>query len=216
MSSQHTSAVAPRIVLATHNLKKLAELRAIVAKALPELDPACIVSAGELGLHDVVEDGTSFAENALIKARAAAEQSGLIGIADDSGIAVDILGGSPGIFSARWSGAHGDDAANNALLLAQLADIAPEHRGARFVCAAALVVPGSTAGPSREIVEIGEMPGTVLLKEQGSGGFGYDPLFQPKGHTVSAAELTAEEKNAISHRGTAFRALALHLATLLA
>jgi XTP/dITP diphosphohydrolase len=166
----------------------------------------------------VVEDQTSFAGNALLKARAACAATGLIAVADDSGLAVDILGGSPGIFSARWSGGHGDDAANNALLLAQLSDIAEEHRGATFVCAAALVAPDGT-----EVVELGEMRGHLLHEGRGENGFGYDPLFvpddQPAGVTTgserTSAELTAEQKDAISHRGTAFRALAPHVATLL-
>lgn len=204
-----------KIVLASHNAKKLKELREVLAGAIDGFDPALVVSSAELGLTDPVEDGVSFEENALIKARSAARESGLIAIADDSGLAVDILGGSPGIFSARWSGCHGDDAANNALLLAQLADIAPAHRGAQFVCAAAAVIPHSDGGSAREIVELGTMRGALLREPRGEGGFGYDPLFVPEGHEKTSAELTAEEKNAISHRGKAFRALAGRLASLI-
>lgn len=204
-----------KIVLASHNAKKLKELREVLAGAIDGFDPAFVVSSAELGLTDPVEDGVSFEENALIKARSAARESGLIAIADDSGLAVDILGGSPGIFSARWSGRHGDDAANNALLLAQLADIAPAHRGAQFVCAAAAVIPHSDGGSAREVVELGTMRGALLREPRGEGGFGYDPLFVPEGYEKTSAELTAEEKNAISHRGKAFRALAGRLANLI-
>ncbi|ATH96333.1 RdgB/HAM1 family non-canonical purine NTP pyrophosphatase [Dermabacter jinjuensis] len=204
-----------KIVLASHNAKKLKELREVLAGAIDGFDPALVVSSAELDLTDPVEDGVSFEENALIKARSATRESGLIAIADDSGLAVDILGGSPGIFSARWSGRHGDDAANNALLLAQLADIAPTHRGAQFVCAAAAVIPHSDGGSAREVVELGTMRGALLREPRGEGGFGYDPLFVPEGYEKTSAELTAEEKNAISHRGKAFRALAGRLASLI-
>lgn len=207
--------VSAKVVLASHNQKKLKELREVLANAIDGFDPAQVVSSADLGLTDPVEDGVSFEENALIKAHAAAEESGLIAIADDSGLAVDILGGSPGIFSARWSGRHGDDAANNALLLAQLADIAPANRGARFVCAAAAVVPGSDGGSAQEVVELGSMRGALLRAPRGEGGFGYDPLFVPEGYEKTSAELTPEEKNAISHRGKAFRALAARLSSLI-
>ncbi len=201
----------PRLVLATHNAHKIAELRAILAPLLPDLDPATVVGAADVGAPEPVEDGVTFAENALIKARALAAHSGLPAVADDSGLAVDVLGGAPGIFSARWSGRHGDDRANLELLLAQLADVPSEHRGARFVCAAALVTPAG-----EELVETGTMPGRLLTEPRGSGGFGYDPVLQPDGQSRSAAELSAEEKNAISHRGEAFRALAPHVVRVLA
>lgn len=224
----------PRVVLASHNAKKLKELREVFTQAIPGLDPESIVSSKDLQLSEPVENGTSFEANALIKARAAARESGLIAVADDSGLTVDILGGAPGIFSARWCGHHGDDAANNALLLAQLSDIAPENRGAAFVCAAALVIPagvtgrvagaaGGVAGGSadeadgvgvHEIVEIGTMRGRLLREARGAGGFGYDPLFVPEGYEVTSAELSAEQKNAISHRGKAMRAVAARLAEL--
>jgi XTP/dITP diphosphohydrolase len=192
----------PRLVLATHNPHKLGELRAILGPAMPGLDLDTVVTAPDLGAAEPVEDGLTFAANALIKARALAAATGLPAVADDSGLAVDVLGGAPGIFSARWCGHHGDDAANLELLLAQLADIAPEHRGARFVCAAALVTPDGT-----EVVETGEMIGTLATAQRGSNGFGYDPVLVPLGETRTSAELSPEEKNAISHRGQAFRAL---------
>ena len=207
---------APRLVLATHNAHKVAELREILLPHVPGLDPEAVVGAGDLGLDAPVEDGVTFEDNALIKARAIARATGLPSVADDSGISVDVLGGAPGVFSARWSGRHGDDAANNALLLAQLTDVPEAHRGARFVCAAALVVPG--AGPDgADAVTVlrGEMLGRLLRAEQGDGGFGYDPLFLPDGESRSAGELSPGEKNAISHRGRAFRALAPAIAAAL-
>ncbi|MFC8190930.1 RdgB/HAM1 family non-canonical purine NTP pyrophosphatase [Cellulomonas sp. NPDC057328] len=191
-----------RLVLATHNQHKVGELRAILAPALPGLAPEAVVGARDVQAPEPVEDGVTFAENALIKARALAAHTGLPAVADDSGLAVDVLGGAPGIFSARWSGRHGDDAANLALLLAQLADVRPEHRRARFVCAAALVTPDGT-----EHVELGTLEGTLATAPLGAGGFGYDPVLVPLGDTRTCAELTPEEKNAISHRGQAFRAL---------
>ncbi len=194
---------APRLVLATHNAHKIGELRAILAPALPGLDEAAVVGARELGAPEPVEDGVTFAENALLKARALARFTGLPAVADDSGLSVDVLGGAPGIFSARWSGRHGDDAANLALLLAQLADIAPEHRRARFTCAAALVTPDGV-----EVVETGHLVGRLATTPRGAGGFGYDPVLIPEGEARTCAELTPQEKNAISHRGQAFRALA--------
>ena len=209
-----TAADAPRagarLLLASHNAKKLDELRQILAPAVPGLDPADVRSARDLGAPEPVEDGVTFAENALIKARALAAATGLPAVADDSGLAVDVLGGAPGIFSARWCGRHGDDEANLRLLLAQLADVPDAHRRARFVCAAALVTPGGT-----EVVETGEMPGTLTREPRGTGGFGYDPILVPDGHDVTSAELAPAQKNAISHRGRALRALAPHIADAL-
>ncbi|MBZ2196248.1 RdgB/HAM1 family non-canonical purine NTP pyrophosphatase [Occultella gossypii] len=201
---------APRLVLATHNAHKVGELRAILAGLTP-LGPEQIIGAAQAGAAEPVEDGVTFAENALIKARALAAHTGLVAVADDSGLAVDVLGGAPGIFSARWAGRHGDDRANLDLLLAQLGDVPAEHRAAGFVCAAALVTPDG-----HEHVELGELRGTLLTAPRGEGGFGYDPILQPDGETRSCAELTAGEKNAISHRGRAFRALAPHIAEALA
>ncbi len=199
-----------RLVLATHNAHKLGEVRAILAAAIPELDPLDIVSAPDLGAEEPVEDGVTFEANALIKARALAEHTGLPALADDSGLAVDVMGGAPGIFSARWCGHHGDDAANLRVLLGQLADVPDEHRGAEFVCAAVLVMPDG-----REVVETGRLRGHLLRAPLGEGGFGYDPILVPEGETRSCAQLTPEEKNAISHRGEAFRALAPMLAAIL-
>jgi XTP/dITP diphosphohydrolase len=200
-----------RVVLATHNRGKLAELRDLLAPALPGADvERLVVDAAAAGAPDVVEDGTTFEANALLKARAAAAATGLIAVADDSGLAVDVLGGAPGIFSARWSGRHGDDAANLRLLLAQLSDVPDAHRGAQFVCAAALVTPDG-----REHVETGTLRGALLREPLGDGGFGYDPVLRPDGSDRTCAELTRAEKNAISHRGRAMRALLPHLLTAL-
>jgi len=199
---------SPRLVLATHNEHKVRELREILA--VDGLAPQQIVGAGDVGSTEPVEDGITFTENALIKARAVAAHSGLPAIADDSGLAVDVLGGAPGIFSARWSGRHGADQENLDLLLAQLAEVPQQHRAAGFVCAAALVTPEGF-----EHVEIGELRGTLLAAERGTGGFGYDPILQPAGEQRSCAELTPEEKNAISHRGKAFRALAPYVRQIL-
>jgi len=202
--------VTARLALATHNAHKVGEIAAILVPLVPGLVEDDIVSAGQLGAPAPVEDGVTFAENALIKARALAAASGLPAIADDSGIAVDVMGGAPGIFSALWSGRHGADRENLDLLLAQMVDIPEHHRGAAFVCAAALVRPDGT-----EVVEIGTVRGRLAEAASGENGFGYDPIFIPEGFDVTSAELTPEQKNAISHRGAAFRALAPAVAAAL-
>jgi XTP/dITP diphosphohydrolase len=188
-----------RLVLATRNTHKVGELQEILAEAgvgvelvgLPDDAP------------DVVEDGLTFAENAAKKARSAATATGMPAVADDSGLCVDALNGMPGVFSARWSGARADDASNLRLVLEQVADVADEHRGASFVCAAALALP---SGEER-VVE-GRVFGRIIREPRGSGGFGYDPIFVPDGDGRTTAELSPDEKHAISHRGNAFRALA--------
>ncbi len=189
-----------RLVLATRNAHKVTELRAILADAGLEVELLGADAFPEV--PDVKETGTTFAENALLKAHTLAAATGLPAIADDSGLCVDVLGGAPGIFSARWAGRHGDDEANLRLLLAQLADIDDSHRAAHFACAAALALPDGT----ERVVE-GRLEGTLRHEPSGSGGFGYDPILQPLGETRTCAELTPQEKNAISHRGRAFRAL---------
>ncbi|WP_448071500.1 RdgB/HAM1 family non-canonical purine NTP pyrophosphatase [Georgenia yuyongxinii] len=199
-----------RLVLATHNAHKVRELGEILAPLVPGLAVGAVRGAVDLGAAEPVEDGVTFAENALIKARALAAATGLPAVADDSGLCVDVLGGAPGVFSARWAGRHGDDRANLELLLAQLADVPERHRGAHFACAAALVTPSGL-----EVVEEGTMPGTLLPAPRGAGGFGYDPILLPVGETRSAAELSPAEKNAISHRGKAFAALAPHIVAAL-
>lgn len=194
-----------RVVLASRNAKKLAELRRVLEPLVPGIEV--------LGLDDVTafdepaETEPTFEGNALIKARACFAATGLPALADDSGLCVDALNGMPGVLSARWSGAG--DRANNELLLSQLSDVPAERRGAAFVAAVALVWPGG------EIVETGRMAGRILHAEQGEGGFGYDPLFAADGNARSNAELAPEQKDAISHRGQALRALAPHIVAAL-
>ena len=195
-----------RIVLATRNGHKVRELQTILADLIEELDLE-IVGLGEFpDVAEVVETGVTFAENATLKAVAAAEATGLPALADDSGLAVDVLGGSPGVFSARWAGTQGQDGANLELLLGQLYDVPDEHRGAAFVCAAVLALPDGTL-----VVREGRMPGSLTREPRGDNGFGYDPILLVEGDSRTSAELTFEEKNAISHRGKAFRALAADL-----
>ncbi|MET0724906.1 MAG: non-canonical purine NTP pyrophosphatase [Leifsonia sp.] len=193
------------VVLATHNAHKVGEFQRILGAAMP--DVTVVAYDGP----EPVEDGTSFAENALIKARTAAAHTGLVALADDSGICVDILGGAPGIFSARWAGGRAvtganTDVANLELLLAQLADIPDPHRGAHFACAIAVVVPEAPGRLGWEDVALGDWPGRLATQAAGGGGFGYDPIFLPDGFDVSAAELPADVKNAHSHRARAFAA----------
>lgn len=187
-----------KFVLATHNAGKVAELRAILQPAVADLD-----LIGYTG-PEPIENGTTFAENALIKARAAYEHTGMPSIADDSGVCVDILGGSPGIFTAIWAGGR-DNAQNRQLLLRQLADISPAHRSAAFVCTIALV------SETEELCFTGNWPGTIAFAERGEHGHGYDPVFIPEGFEVTAAELEPEVKNALSHRAQALSALISYL-----
>lgn len=196
---------AAPVVLATRNPGKLAELRRILTPygvRLLGLDDVAFV-------HEVAETGATFADNALLKARAVATETGLLAVADDSGLAVDALNRMPGVLSARWCGRHGDDAANLALVLAQLADVPDERRGAAFVCAAAAV-----SAQGSEVVVEGVWRGRLVREPRGSNGFGYDPIFQPEGETRTSAELAATEKDQLSHRGIAFRRLVPHLLAL--
>lgn len=189
------------LLVASRNAKKLAELRRV-------LDAAGVAGLTLLSLAEVApfdeapETGATFEDNALAKARDAYAATGLAVLADDSGLAVDALNGMPGVLSARWSGRHGDDAANTALLLAQLADVPDERRGAAFVSACALVT-----GAGSEVVVRGEWPGSIAREPRGDGGFGYDPVFVPAGTAVSAAQLSPADKDAASHRGRALRLL---------
>lgn len=194
-----------RVVLATHNEHKVHELEQILADLLEPLRIDLVGMSAYPDLGEPVEDGVDFVQNALIKARAVTEATGLPALADDSGLAVDVLGGSPGIFSARWSGTAGPrpqkDAANNALLLAQLSDVKDEDRAAGFVCAAVLALPDGRSEAAQ-----GSVRGMLGREPRGEHGFGYDPLLVLEdGRTL--AELDDTEKNAISHRGRAFRAL---------
>jgi XTP/dITP diphosphohydrolase len=189
-----------KVVLASRNAKKIEELRRILAG---------VSDVRVTGLDDypdapdVPETELTFSGNALLKAHAVAAHTGLPAVADDSGLCVDALNGMPGVFSARWAGRHGDDRANLELLLGQLADVAAELRGAYFACAAALALPSGA-----EKVVFGRLNGKIVDAPRGTGGFGYDPIFVPEGETRTTAEMPAADKDAISHRGRAFRALA--------
>jgi XTP/dITP diphosphohydrolase len=189
-----------KLLLATRNPGKLAELQRLLSGAVPGVEVVGLDAVADI--PETVESGATFAENALLKARDAAHATGLPSVADDSGLAVDALNGMPGVLSARWSGRHGDDEANTALLLGQLADVPDDRRGAGFVCAAALVTPDG-----REHVLEREWRGRVVREKRGTNGFGYDPVFVPEGLDVTSAELAPAEKDARSHRGQAFAAL---------
>jgi XTP/dITP diphosphohydrolase len=197
-----------RLLLATRNQAKLAELRRILA---PLVDAEVVGLADVPAYEEAPETGATFAENALAKAREAVRHTGLPAVADDSGLAVDALNGMPGVLSARWAGRAKDDAANLRLVLEQLADVPDERRGAAFLCAAALVTPDGT----ERVVE-GRLDGVLVREPRGSGGFGYDPIFRPAGDSRTTAEMDPAEKDAISHRGRAFRALAPLVAPALA
>jgi XTP/dITP diphosphohydrolase len=191
----------PRLLLATANGKKLVELQRILA---PTASHVSLAGLGDFPDYpEVPETGLTFGENALIKARAGVAVTGLPTVADDSGLTVDALNGMPGVFSARWSGRHGDDDANLDLVLAQISDVPDDQRGGSFVCAAALVLPNG-----REHLVEGRQSGRILRTRVGDGGFGYDPIFLGDGQDRTNAELSAAEKDAISHRGKAFRELA--------
>ena len=197
-----------RLVLATRNAHKIAELRRILRDADLAVE---LMGADEFpDVADVAETGCTFAENALLKAHGVAEATGLPAVADDSGLCVDALNGMPGILSARWSGRHGDDDANLNLVLDQLSSVPDNRRGAQFVCAAALAFPDGT-----ERVAEGMLAGQLIRERRGEHGFGYDPVFVPHGYTVTTAGLSPADKDAISHRGQAFRALVAELRPLL-
>ena len=198
-----------KLLLATRNKGKIEEFRRILEN----------IAAGQIelvgldqfpNLHDVDETGSTFEENALLKAREMCEASGIPAIADDSGLCVDYLNGDPGIFSARWAGSHGDDKANTAKVLASLVDVPDEKRSAHFTCVAALALPDG-----RTHVEEAKFEGWILREPIGDQGFGYDPIFRPDGYSVSSAQMSAEEKDAISHRGKSLRAIAPHVINLL-
>jgi XTP/dITP diphosphohydrolase len=200
-----TAMAADTVVLATRNAAKLRELARILGAEDGAHDRGTQIRLAGLdefpGAPDVPETGATFEENALLKARAIADYTSLPAVADDSGLCVDALNGMPGVLSARWAGGHGDDKANLELVLAQVADVPSARLGARFVCAAALVT------DSGEWVVTGQVEGRLIRAPRGSGGFGYDPIFLPDGFDQTTAEMTAEAKDAISHRGRAFRAL---------
>jgi XTP/dITP diphosphohydrolase len=198
-----------RLLLATRNKGKIAEFRRILEE----------IAAGQIelvgldqfpNLRDVDETGSTFEENALLKAREMCAASGIAAIADDSGLCVDFLNGEPGIYSARWSGVHGDDAANTLKVLNSLTDVPDEKRGAHFTCVAALALPDG-----RTHTEEANFDGWILREPVGEHGFGYDPIFRPEGYEISSAQMSAEAKDAISHRGKSLRAIAPHVISLL-
>lgn len=194
-----------QVFLASRNAKKIDEMRRILSVTIPDIEV--------LGLDDVppydepAETGATFEENALIKVRAAVAATGMPSLADDSGICVDALNGMPGVLSARWSGLDKDDLANNQLLLAQLADVPDERRGARFCCVVAFAYPVGAGGVAEEVAG-GEMPGRVIREMRGIRGFGYDVVFVPDGWDITSAEMESPDKDEISHRGKALRAIA--------
>ncbi|MEU0880353.1 RdgB/HAM1 family non-canonical purine NTP pyrophosphatase [Lentzea sp. NPDC005914] len=197
-----------KLLLASRNAKKLRELQRIVAAE--GLDGIEVLSLSDVpSFPEAPETAPDFEGNAVAKARDAALATGLVSIADDSGLAVDELNGMPGVLSARWSGRHGDDDANLDLLLGQLGDVPDERRGAAFVSVVALVVPGG-----EEVVVRGEWRGTLLRARRGTNGFGYDPIFVPEGYEITSAEMTAEQKDAESHRGRALKLLVPYLRKL--
>ncbi len=201
--------MSKKLVIATRNAGKIAEFRRIldaISQGAVEL-----VGLGEFeNLVDVEETGATFEENALLKARYTAQMTGLPSISDDSGLCVDALDGAPGIFSARWAGAHGNDKANLEKILEELRDVPDRERGAHFICAAALVMPDG-----REVVKEERFEGSILRSPVGDQGFGYDPIFSPLGMQISSAQMSAEEKDAVSHRGKSLRAIAPHVIEML-
>ncbi|GLZ31161.1 non-canonical purine NTP pyrophosphatase [Lentzea sp. NBRC 105346] len=197
-----------KLLLASRNAKKLRELQRIVASE--GLSGIEVLSLNDVSAFpEAPETAPDFEGNALAKARDAAAATGLISVADDSGIEIDALNGMPGVLSARWSGKHGDDEGNIDLVLGQLGDVPDERRGGAFVSVVAMVVPGGD-----EVVVRGEWRGTIRRERSGANGFGYDPIFQPEGYDITSAEMTAEQKDSLSHRGRALRLLVPHLREL--
>jgi XTP/dITP diphosphohydrolase len=197
-----------RLIVATRNPDKLIELRRILDAGRVPVDVSDLDEFPDM--PEVAETGLTFTENALLKARAVAAYTGLAAVADDSGLCVDALNGMPGVLSARWSGRHGADDANVELVLAQLADVPADHRGAQFACAAALVLPSGA-----EHVAEGLLEGSLATAPRGTNGFGYDPIFVPDGYEITTAEMDPADKDKISHRGRALRHLAPIIAALL-
>lgn len=201
--------MSKKLVIATRNAGKILEFRRILD--LISAGAVELVSIDQFpDLIDVEETGTTFEENALLKARYAAKMTGLPSISDDSGLCIDALGGAPGIFSARWAGTHGDDKANIEKVLDELRAVPDEMRGAYFICVAALVMPDG-----RQEVAEGRFEGRILQRAIGDQGFGYDPIFAPSGMSISSAQMSADEKDACSHRGKSLRAIAPHVIEML-
>jgi len=199
-----SASIPDKIVIASHNQKKIIEMRRILEQAGLNIE---ILGTDQFpDLVDVEETGTTFAANAMLKAKYVSKATGLPAVGDDSGLCVDALNGMPGIMSARWSGVHGNDQANLDLLLAQIQHIPEKRRGASFVCAIAYVEPGG-----RECLVEGSMVGSLITTPRGTNGFGYDPIFVPMGKELTTAEMDSQAKDAISHRGHALAAFAKNL-----
>jgi len=197
--------MANKLVIATRNPGKIVEFRRIL-DAVSDGAVELIGIDHFPDLVDVEETGTTFEENALLKARYTAKMTGLPSLSDDSGLCIDALGGAPGVFSARWAGSHGDDKANVEKVLDELKDVPDAKRGAYFICVAALVMPDG-----REELAHGRFEGNILRSPVGEQGFGYDPIFEPLGMSIYSAQMSAEEKDAVSHRGKSLRAIAPHV-----
>jgi XTP/dITP diphosphohydrolase len=195
-----------KIVLATQNSGKIAEFERLLAEFVSDVQVLGLRDFPDM--PDIAETGTSFIENSLLKARGICAFTGLPTLADDSGLCIDYLNGDPGIYSARWSGIHGDDKANIAKVLLQLDGVAMEDRSAHFICEVALVFPQGHEHEGREVIESGKLHGSITLSPRGTAGFGYDPIFQPAGEGLTLGEFTHGEKDKISHRGIAMRAIA--------
>jgi XTP/dITP diphosphohydrolase len=195
-----------KIVLATQNSGKIAEFERLLAEFVSDVQVLGLRDFPDM--PDIAETGTSFIENSLLKARGICAFTGLPTLADDSGLCIDYLNGDPGIYSARWSGIHGDDKANIAKILLQLDGVAIEDRSAHFICEVALVFPQGHEHEGREVIESGKLHGSITLSPRGTAGFGYDPIFQPAGEGLTLGEFTHGEKDKISHRGIAMRAIA--------
>ena len=203
-----------KIVLATRNLGKVAEFERMLTTA--NLDIHVLGLRDYPEMPDVEETGSTFAENALLKAEQIAQYTGLPALADDSGLSVDALGGAPGIFSARWAGSHGDDPANLEKVLREIKELTTPSLAAHFTCAVALVIPGGAGSEDQVVVREGRIDGEIVMEPRGSNGFGYDPIFQPLGYTLTTAELPSEIKDQISHRGQALAKILPELTKLLA
>jgi XTP/dITP diphosphohydrolase len=202
-----------QIVLATQNKGKIAEFERLLAEFAEDIEVLGLKDFPDM--PDIAETGESFTENALLKARGVCDFTGLPALADDSGLCVDFLNGDPGIYSARWSGVHGDDLANIQRVLSQLDGVLDQARSAHFVCEVALVFPSTHRSADSEVIEHGKLEGIITLAPRGSAGFGYDPIFQPAGQELTLGEFAHGEKDKISHRGIALRAMAPRIGVLL-
>ena len=202
-----------KIVLATQNSGKIAEFERLLADFVTDVQVLGLRDFPDM--PDIAETGTSFIENSLLKARGICEFTNLPTLADDSGLCIDFLNGDPGIYSARWSGNHGDDSANIAKVLLQLDGVAMGDRSAHFICEVALVFPIGHKHQNLEVIESGRLDGVITLSPRGTAGFGYDPIFQPAGEALTLGEFTHGKKDKISHRGIAMRAIAPRILDLL-